>query len=313
MKMRTRTDSREIQLLRRIALVLGGITLILLVILSLQIHQWNSLHSNTDKVRNGEAVASGSDMTDTSPLTEEVTIPPAHAGEIRSDPLPDTIQDALPETIPVTMPMTTQDTLPETVLNDATDTRHDPIFETETAREGVWQEAQQVLDGSHFEPDPLGGYTLVSAGRRSDRILIVPSLTSDGEPVTGIGPGAFSDCTALAVIILPATLQHIDATAFSGCTQLVNITVEADCAAYCTSGGLLYDRDRTRLLCCPAALEAEQLLLPGSLLYIEDYALYGVRSVRSIGYEGSSEDWALIDIGRGNNILSILGVMCQGG
>lgn len=335
MKMRTRTDSHEIQLLRRIALVLGGITLILLVILSLQVHQWKSLHSDTTRVPADEVVPSDTGTTDTAPLTGELTVPPAHAGEIRSDFLPDTVTDTLPAPMPETASATTPDLLPEVVPNTTpntvteslssrvpetwvettipVETEPEPVPETETAREGVWQEAQQASVGMHFEPDPQGGYTLVSVDGGDDRILIVPPLTPDGDPITGIGAGAFADLSELAVLFLPATLERISANAFMNCSHLVNITVDADCAAYSSAGGLLYDRDRTRLLCCPAALEAEQLLLPGSLLYIQDYALYGVRFVRSIEYEGSSEDWALIDIGRGNNLLSILGVVCQGG
>ena len=54
--------------------------------------------------------------------------------------------------------------------------------------------------------------------------LVIPSAI-DGHPVTGIGKYAFTDCSYLISVKLPAGVSYIDDYAFSGCTQLQQITI----------------------------------------------------------------------------------------
>lgn len=47
----------------------------------------------------------------------------------------------------------------------------------------------------------------------------------DGTPVTGIGEGAFSDCTSITNIAIPDTVRAIGPAAFSGCTGLTSVII----------------------------------------------------------------------------------------
>ena len=51
------------------------------------------------------------------------------------------------------------------------------------------------------------------------------SVIPDDGSVTSIGDSAFSDCTGLASITIPASVINIDGSAFSGCTGLTSITI----------------------------------------------------------------------------------------
>ena len=78
-------------------------------------------------------------------------------------------------------------------------------------------------------------YYTFEALENGDTILtaVDPSISGDvtlpaslgGAPITAIGPGAFSGCTALTGIELPDTVTSIGDSAFSGCTALTSIVI----------------------------------------------------------------------------------------
>ncbi|MDR2484222.1 MAG: leucine-rich repeat domain-containing protein [Treponema sp.] len=62
----------------------------------------------------------------------------------------------------------------------------------------------------------------------SDKLV---SLTITGGSITGIGNNAFSGCTGLTEVTLPASVTAIGDSAFSGCTGLIEVTLPASVAA----------------------------------------------------------------------------------
>lgn len=80
-------------------------------------------------------------------------------------------------------------------------------------------------------------------------------VTHDGRslPVTTIDAAAFADNTALTSLTLPNGITQLSADLFKGCTALHTITVADDHPAYTTPNGVLYNKEKTRLVFCPAA------------------------------------------------------------
>ena len=72
------------------------------------------------------------------------------------------------------------------------------------------------------------------------------------EGVTSIGQGAFNDCSGIDTIKIPSSVESIGNMAFSGCTSLNDITVNSDNATYSSINGILFSKDGTELICCPA-------------------------------------------------------------
>jgi len=64
------------------------------------------------------------------------------------------------------------------------------------------------------------------------------SLDLTGSILTGIGNNAFSGCTGLVRITIPASVKSIGWTAFNGCTNLVRVTFQGRIAADDISSGL---------------------------------------------------------------------------
>lgn len=88
---------------------------------------------------------------------------------------------------------------------------------------------------------------------------------------TIIADGAFSSCESLTNITIPASVLSIGYRVFSGCKNLENITVNGDNPKYSAQDGILYNKDKTELLCAPTKTKTDITIL-ASVLSIGSYA-----------------------------------------
>ena len=70
--------------------------------------------------------------------------------------------------------------------------------------------------------------------------------------VTSIGNAAFSRCSSLTNINIPEGVTSIGSSVFSGCSSLTGINVEERNQDYLGIDGVLYNKDKTELICYPA-------------------------------------------------------------
>jgi len=93
----------------------------------------------------------------------------------------------------------------------------------------------------------------------------------EGKPVTRIGDGAFL-FNNVEEIILPKTITHIEIdeerNAFSLCENLVNIHVHPDNAQYSSTGGVLFNKDKTVLLRYPTQHDGSVYEVPDGVTVI---------------------------------------------
>jgi hypothetical protein len=68
--------------------------------------------------------------------------------------------------------------------------------------------------------------------------------------VTSIGSLAFSGCTGLTSITLPNSVTSIGSLAFSGCTGLEDFIVAEGNSQYSILDGVLFNKNKTVLVCC---------------------------------------------------------------
>ena len=80
------------------------------------------------------------------------------------------------------------------------------------------------------------------------------NLTSIEIPksVTSIGKNAFWGCHGLTSIEIPSSVTSIGDNAFSGCHVLTSIKVSKDNPNYSSENGVLYDKNKTNLICVPS-------------------------------------------------------------
>ena len=84
------------------------------------------------------------------------------------------------------------------------------------------------------------------------------------EGVTGIGLCAFQFCNALEKIIIPSTVESINAPSIvDQCISLKEFQVSENNPYYCSVDGVLYDHDKTALLRWPVGNSTEISILDG--------------------------------------------------
>ena len=111
------------------------------------------------------------------------------------------------------------------------------------------------------------------------------------ESVTSIGESTFKNCFALTTINIPTNLTKIEKYMFEGCkalttitipenvtsigervfykcTSLTQINVDEANTAYCSENGVLFNKDKTTLICYPAGKPEASYTAPASLTRI---------------------------------------------
>ena len=72
------------------------------------------------------------------------------------------------------------------------------------------------------------------------------------DSVTNIGTRSFSGCEGLETVLIPAGVESIGERAFEGCNGLAEIEVATGNTCYASTRGVLFSKDGTVLICCPA-------------------------------------------------------------
>jgi hypothetical protein len=109
------------------------------------------------------------------------------------------------------------------------------------------------------------------------------SLTAVSLPagLTSIGNGAFQNCGGLTTISLPASLTSIG-SAFAGCRNLSAIQVDQANRVYADRDGVLFNKAFTELIQYPAGKAGTSYAVPEGVTSIGNSAFYGCSSLRTI-------------------------------
>ena len=99
--------------------------------------------------------------------------------------------------------------------------------------------------------------------------------------VKSIGYGAFNYCTALTSIIIPNSVTEIGDGTFSNCTALASINVDSENTNYASDDGVLFNKEKTVLICCPAG-KTGSYVMPNSVTEIWYEAFYYCKNLTSI-------------------------------
>ena len=138
------------------------------------------------------------------------------------------------------------------------------------------------ISGDITIPSTLGSYPVTEIGYSAFQFC--DSLTSVTIPdsVTSIGASVFLFCDSLSSINILDGVTSIDASAFQFCDSLISINVDDNNKNYSSQDGVLFDKDKTTLVCYPAGKTSTTYSIPNSVTRIGEGAFWDCISLTSI-------------------------------
>ena len=100
--------------------------------------------------------------------------------------------------------------------------------------------------------------------------------------VVEIGYKAFYFCNSLESVTIPSSVTEIGYEAFSGCKNLKSIDVASENNNYVSVSGILFNKDKTKLVCYPAGKTEINYDVPYGVIVIDDGAFARCVSLTSI-------------------------------
>ncbi len=125
-----------------------------------------------------------------------------------------------------------------------------------------------------------GEVTITACDTSAAGHIVIPD-TIDGYPVTAIGSQAFNRCGSITGITLPDSLTSFASGAIYQCNKFASITVSDNNAKYSSQNGLLYNKAKTELICCPGG-RSGSVSIPAGVTTISDNAFYDCYGLTSI-------------------------------
>ena len=91
----------------------------------------------------------------------------------------------------------------------------------------------------------------------------VNCLIPDDLNIVGIKRFAFFNCDKMTSITIPNSVTNIDEDAIYGCSGLTRFLVSENNEIYSSSDGVLFNKEKTELICCPGGKQREYIVPNG--------------------------------------------------
>ena len=164
------------------------------------------------------------------------------------------------------------------------------------------QSVQYYRDNANYSKFPIhtldtvmsttdGNYSLIGNGDGWELISFTPltSITSltvpqtyDGKDILYIRAGAFSLCSAVTSITLPASYCHYQYGAFAGMNELKEVLVATGSDYYKSVDGVLFTENGDELVYYPVRKAVTSYTVPADTKIIQSYAFEGVTALQSL-------------------------------
>ena len=164
--------------------------------------------------------------------------------------------------------------------------------------------SQVYSDGLLFESNGDGTCVVVGLGTCTDAELVIPLTSLDGDSVTGIGAGAFSECNNLTSVTIPDGVTNIGNAAFMNCMGLTSVilpdsvTTIGDTAFFCTKLMSITIPDSVTRIGIDAfsyCVNLTNISIPDSVTSIGNQAFSGCSGLTSITVEEGNPVYHSVD------------------
>ena len=138
--------------------------------------------------------------------------------------------------------------------------------------ESVTQIEEHAFAYSLLESVLIPG-SVESIGRDAFRGCYSLVYVTMSEGIKMIDEDVFMDCQRISSVSVPGSVEQIGHKCFCGCVSLTEINVNGSNDNYCSEDGVLFNKNKTTLICCPGGKEGNYSI-PDSVTRIEDKAFY---------------------------------------
>ena len=123
------------------------------------------------------------------------------------------------------------------------------------------------------------------------------------------GYSAFDSCESLISVTIPDSVTCIDDRTFSSCTSLTSIEVSGNNKNYSSIDGVLFNKNKSRLITYPAGKTDSKYVMPNSVISIDDDAFDSCINLKSVTIPNSVTS---IDSGAFSNCISLPSIEVSG-
>lgn len=126
----------------------------------------------------------------------------------------------------------------------------------------------------------IGNYAFAHCSKLTD--ITIP------DSVTDIDHHAFADCSNLSTISIGSGLTSSCISVFYYCYNIKSITVSEANKVYCNDEyGVLFNKDKTKLIVYPVGNERTSYSIPNGVRYICELSFFGCKNLESVTIPGS--------------------------
>ena len=200
-------------------------------------------------------------------------------------------------------------------------------FTAENLKYKVTDETTHTVELTGYVTKPTGTLTIPATVTNESTEYSVTSIGSSAfsrcsqltavtipEGVATIGSSAFESCSSLTAVTIPASVTNIGSWVFDYCSALTAIHVAEGNTAYSSEDGVLFNKDKTTLVCYPIGKTETTYTVPATVTTIETSAFEdctaltqvtlpeGLTNISNMSFEGCA---ALAQINLPNSLTSI--------
>lgn len=140
--------------------------------------------------------------------------------------------------------------------------------------------AENKEDLYKYEENSDGTIKIIKYSGEEKTIIIPDEI--DGIKVTGIGEWAFDQSPNLESVTVGENITQISSRAFQDCKSLRMIDVNIQNPCYSSYGGVLFDKNQTRLICCPMNIKTDAYNISDSVTEIADNAFLNCVNLKAV-------------------------------
>lgn len=131
-------------------------------------------------------------------------------------------------------------------------------------------------------PSKINGKTVTSIAWGAFEFCYNVTSVTIPNGVKSIGDGAFAYCVALKSVTIPESVTSIGEYLFENCSSLTTINVNSNNKYFSSKDGILFDKNKTKIIAYPAGITKTSYVIPDSVTNIAEGAFYWCSNLKNV-------------------------------